>query len=279
MIYRHLLCSNDPICPLCSGDLICPDGRTAINTSILATCRQILCEARPILYGENTWQIRIFYDSDHGDVCADFMDTFYFWELKYPFDHRVNDLRRFYISIEVLYEGEDENEDENRFLEFRLVIRKVCKVLSDIPRLDYLNIQLEVTSRKNDGLPLGSVVLKHFGRMLRRVRKVDFTGASPVYADFLARRMTSSEPSNPLPKMYEALEPYAKPFDFCKDRLRWANEAVENDDIKDFNVLRNEILEGITNHMAKMAKMAGGLYEYDPQGEMDALEDPKTPEW
>jgi len=239
-IYRFLLCGDDLITPSWSFEL---------HPSILGTCRQVLFEARPILYEENTWHLRIFVDS-FGEGRADFRGTDHFGEDRdYRFRRRISNLRRFDIAVEI--------QDEGDLWTVRLAVRMVCEVLCDLPRLNYLHIRLDGRGTI-DARPFYNV-LENFG-LLRRVRKVEFTGVPPAYAEYLERRITGSAPLDHLPKMYEALKDYADPFDFCVGLLRQAGDTVEYGDVKQFKNLRAHIVDEIANYMANGTSL---LYEHD----------------
>jgi len=72
--------------------------------------------------------------------CAWFMNTHHFGKgVVSLLGCRVNDLRRFDIQVSACNKGDAAS--------LRTAIRKVCKVLADIPRLDYIRIELDGVPR------------------------------------------------------------------------------------------------------------------------------------
>ncbi|KAM0438632.1 hypothetical protein ACHAPT_001385 [Fusarium lateritium] len=232
-----------------------------LHTAILRTCRQIMSEAPPILYAGNTWAIKIM--DKCGDERAYFPGSDHIG--KFPARPQIQDTRRLSITVEI--------QDEEEIWNVRSAIRKVCHVLSDIPRLDYVHLSLE--GGGGTEAPEYCHVLKNFG-LLRGVGKVTTTGVPCVYAEYLRRRMTGSATLGHLPKMYEVLELYAGPFDFTGPLLQDAIEAMELGDAKQFKALRAQIVEQVDSHMKELADQ---LYDHDGQHEADyGLDYPPTPE-
>jgi hypothetical protein len=86
----------------------------------------------------------------------------------------------------------------------------VCCVLSETPKLDYLHIKLD--GRGHFNVQSFDRVLESF-TLLQKVREVVL---------------------DEVPKMYEALQEYAGPFDCCQELLQEACDAMEEDDVKLF---------------------------------------------
>ena len=135
-------------------------------------------------------------------------------------------------------------------------VRKVRKVLSKIPTLDYLHISLEGRGWF-DAQPLYRV-LGNFA-LLRNVQSVVLDGVLPAYAQFLECKMAGISPLN-LSRMYDALEFYASPFDFCEDNLQKACDAAEEDDIERFQHVRAEIITVVTE---RMSNARSHLFDHD----------------
>ncbi|KAM5346319.1 hypothetical protein ACJ41O_009324 [Fusarium nematophilum] len=112
--------------------------------------------------------------------------------------------------------------------------------------------------------------------MLRRVGRGTTTGVPRIFAQYLERRMTGSAPLDHLPKMYEALELYAGPFDFTGPLLQEAIDAVEFGEAQELKALMVQILEQVDDYMRGLASR---LYEHDGQGEAgDGPDNPPTSE-
>lgn len=254
MVYRLLLIHDD---------VIMAQFRLCLRPAILRTCRQVLLEARHLLYEGNTWGMTIF--DKGGQERAYFWGSDHFGEYpSHKYGFRVEVVRRLRITVEI--HGED------NLWAVRSAIRKVCRVLSDIPQLDYVHLSLE--GGGGTEAPEHCHVLKNFG-LLRRVGKVTTAGVPRVYAEYLRRRMTGCAPLDNLPKMYEALELYAGPFDFSAALLQKAIEAVELGNVQQFKDLRARIVEQVDGHMKESV---GRLYDHDGQGEDHGPDNMSTPE-
>ncbi len=255
IIYRLLLRKDD---------LIGGDG-TKLHPSIIRTCRQVLSEAHCVLYGENTHLIKINNSSgpDYTSITAN--DYLADWNNDLAID-RIQHLRRFKITIQY--------SDEYELDLIRQAIRKVCSGLSTIPRLDYVCIAYEYWPCFVLGLPskveekLGYMVQTYFGQ-LRDVGVVVVQDVLPRCADVVTRRMMGSEPEDPLLKMYEELEKYAAPIQFCDGDLRRACWAMEEGDGDSFQYWRDLIVRRITGHVENMTRE---LYRHDPGGKADDKE-------
>jgi hypothetical protein len=240
IIYRLLLHHDEPIPRFFLGG--------GLNPAILRTCRQILSESRPILYGENIFQMKIW--SKYGDERASFVKCGHFAErAELEFGLRLKDMRQFEILVEVQCEDE--------VWGVKSAVRAVSKVLSEFPKLDYLHISLDGCGCFD--AQSVSHVLESF-TLLRNVRRVVLDGVPPVYAQYLERKMTGSSPLDHLPKMYEALELYAGPFDCCEDSLQEACDAMEEDDVDRFKRVREEIITMVTE---RMSNARNHLFDHD----------------
>jgi hypothetical protein len=146
-------------------------------------------------------------------------------------------MKQFEILVEIQSEYEVWNVKE--------AARAVCSVLSGVGNLDYLHLKLDGRGFDAKRFPR---VLESFA-LLRNVRKVVLDGVPPVYGQYLRGKMTGCSPLDHLPKMYEALEFYAGPFDCCEDLLQEACAAMEDDDVHRFKHAREEIITVVTEHM------------------------------
>jgi len=143
-------------------------------------------------------------------------------------------MKKFEILVEIQAEYEVWN--------VKAAARVVCSVLSRIGNLDSLHLKLDGLGFDAQRFPR---ILESFA-LLRNVRRVILDGVPPVYGKYLRGKMTGC--SN-LPKMYEALEFYAGPFDCCEDVLQEACAAMEDDDVHRFKHAREEIITMVTEHM------------------------------
>jgi hypothetical protein len=234
MVYRLLLRRDEPI-PDCRGEFgLCP--------SILRTCHQVLSEARIILYSENTFSMTIFDKGGgkSGGKRAYFLKCDNFaGDARHEFGSRLEEMRRFNISVEL--------QDESDFWNVKASVRDVCNVLSDVCVLDYLHITLD--GRDVFEAQSLSRVLESF-TLLRNVRSVELEGIPPVYSQYLTSKMTGCSPLCHLPKMYDALEFYAGPFNCCEKGLQEACNAMEDDDVDRFKDAREELITLVTKRMA-----------------------------
>ena len=104
----------------------------------------------------------------------------------------------------------------------------MCCVLSETYKLDYLRITLD--GRGYFNAQSFDRVLESF-TLLRNVREVVLDEVPPVYAKYLESKMTGDDVLVHLPKMYEALQGYAGPFDCCEEILQEACDAMEEDNV------------------------------------------------
>ena len=239
-IYRLLLCDDEPL----------SDARTDIhlNPSILRTCRQVLTESRIVLYSDNIWSMKIWDKA--GGPRAYFLNCDHFGlDAEERFGLRLKDMRRFKILVELQADYE--------FWNVKAAVRAVCNVLSEIPHLDYLHITLDGRGQFDaESFPRA---LESF-TLLRNVHSVVLDGVPPVYAQYMKSKMTGCSPLDHLPKMYEALEFYAGPFDCCEEGLQDACEAMEEDDIDRFKCAREEIITIVTD---RMTNARDHLFDHD----------------
>jgi hypothetical protein len=135
--------------------------------------------------------------------------------------------------------------------------------------LDYVHIKLTKDLQYGGDAQEFCQVLQNF-TLLRHVRKVILDGVPPVYAEYLTRKMTGSAPLDHLPTMYDALDFYAGPFEFCSDLLQEACHAMEESDVDRFKLVRAKVVEVVSQHMANAIDH---LYDHDAQGVMNGTAD------
>lgn len=272
IIYRLLLRHSKPL----AGERY-----IKLSPAILRTCRLILEEARPVLYGENIWKMRIFHCN--YEVKAYFLDCISFDEEAVPrWGPRLADMRNFYVVV-----GIDGREN---MLGVRSPIAQISKTLSHIPVLNYVHIKLcflenledwdnfdewgyrEENNKYDEDEEYDTQkfcqVLQNF-TLLRHVRKVKLEGVPPKYAEYLASKMRGPAPLDHLPNMFDALNLFAGQFDFCIDLLQSAWDAVEDSNVKLFKGIREEIMQLVDQYMTDARNR---LFDHDA----DLKEEPKS---
>jgi hypothetical protein len=167
------------------------------------------------------------------------------------------DMRRFCIRVD---DGNDYD-----IQQLQLDLTKVVRIMSSIPRLEYVhlvhwnvNMELDLDRR---GLAL------HNFKYLRNVKEPVLDGVPTGVAGTLAKDMTSSSPppSNHLLHMYDALALYAKPFDFlCNIDMECAELCVAEDSLEVFCLYRLRVLKGISVYKAKAMEH---MYDHDARDE------------
>jgi len=155
-------------------------------------------------------------------------------------------------------------------------VRGVCKILSETPELQSLNVSLvdfmgtgsddfaDVGSDPSMEIKSYSHVLQPFA-LLRNVRVVDLHGVRPRYGRYLKDIMAGCTPVDHLPKMFDALEHFAGPFDCCEEDLQRAVDAMEEDDAETFKHIRAEIIKRV--HV-RMENALGHLFDHDAKNEV-----------
>jgi hypothetical protein len=158
-------------------------------------------------------------------------------DAEWRFGPRLQDMKRFEISVEI--------KSEDEVLNVKAIVRDVCNVLSSISNLDYLHLKLDGRGFDAQLFPR---VLESF-TLLRNVNRVILENVPPVYAQYLRDRITGYSPLHHLPRMYEALEFYAGHFDCCEDLLQEAYAAMEDDDSDRFSLAREGIITMVNEYM------------------------------
>ena len=152
---------------------IAPPEKLKIHPAILATCRQILLEAKPILYHENTLEllaIQRFQLTRSRKPGQDLNDVFVchwipYMKLKIPWlkdifrigPRGLQRFRRLIFKLE-LYSPSYKNPDEycvtKNLLVLRNAVRDLSNVLAGQPEIQYLKLQVDwvLPSSGNHGL-------------------------------------------------------------------------------------------------------------------------------
>jgi hypothetical protein len=93
-IYRLLFCLDDPIFTYVN-----------LSAAFLRTCRQILSESRPILYGENIFEMQILDHYENGEQAYFLRCDHFAQDAELMFGPRLKDMRRFEISVRPHHPG------------------------------------------------------------------------------------------------------------------------------------------------------------------------------
>ena len=221
-----------------------------LHVQVLRANKQLYSEGLEILYGENYFRMKIFEDrTPEGAVyfvkCNQFGHQFA--------EQIKNNLPRFKliqhydIYVEIRNVGDEYS--------IKPAVRNVANLLSEIPRIKHLritlggdeeNCNLEASSEE---VYLCSPVLELF-TLLRGVHRVDFIGGiKPNYAENFKKTMEGNSPLDHLPKMYDALEDLAGPFEECQHDLMWACEVMENNDAKQFKFIRGNLSQYVVQRI------------------------------
>lgn len=247
VICRLLLCGVIPLPE--SRSMYYQDMRESekLHPAILRTCRQILSEARIILYSENTWKLRIWEEETRGRYSFQlvFMLNHFPWRYKYGQNNdaallvpRAKEMRRWEIKVQV--------QDLDECRRAKRGVKVVCITLAKFCHLEYLHIILY----GDDSYQLHRV-LERF--TLLRARKLDLTGVPSAYGVYLRSVITGSSPTTSdydLRAMYQALKTFAEPFEYCETFLDEACRAMEHEAWSQFRALRKKIIASVEENMA-----------------------------
>lgn len=222
-----------------------------LHPKIMGTCSQVHSECQNILYGENVFQVPI---REFHDQCGLF-------KICHEHFSATGELRRFPFwkmqRIEILI-----NEMPSSRNGLAGAGRTAVRFLSGLNQLQQVSIIFRPIDDEEDDDPwdLYPSVLHGFS-MIRNVKSVDVEGIAPNRANLLIEKMTRS---SPVPKMYFALEFYAGSLECCKNELQSAYWAAEKDDVDEFMLQRQKVIDAVTRHMADAQDR---LLEHDPSSE------------
>jgi hypothetical protein len=204
------------------------------HCAILRVNRQLYQEGRSILYGENTFGLRVLQHC--GDPRAYFMNRSRFVAKEDPvLGHVFKNFKSFEIVVEI--------GASYQFPRVNQAVRSVSRQLAENPELKSLNVYLEgrVQWRYPDRLHTLSNVLESLS-LLRNVGCVNFYGVDPEYGQNLKSTMEGNTPLDHLPNMYDALVSYVGQRNCCRTELEEAKEALERFDVAAFKLIRAEIV-------------------------------------
>lgn len=214
-----------------------------LHPQILRSNQQLYHEGLDVLYGRNYFYMRIWSKYDEPRVpfaLGDFLEHHGHYETQWQQLHRIQ-----HYDIYVELQSDDE------YFVIKSAVRRVAAQLSEMSSLKHLRIVLgEHVSYQHsppEWLYDYSRVLQPF-TLLRNVARVEVTGAiQPRYSEYLRDIMEGGSPRDHLPKMYQALEELAGPFEEFEDDLSEACEAMEEDDTKRFKELRSKLTQQVVN--------------------------------
>lgn len=210
-----------------------------LHVQVLRANKQLYSEGLRILYEENYFRMKICEKPIAGS--AYFVKCDHFGEeVKYNLP-QFELIQHYDIYVEVLVFKDT--------LSIKPAVREVAAVLSDVPRIKHLRITIAAYEGDRDleildeEIHWSSQVLQLF-TLLRGVHRVDFFGAiQPEYAEKFKRIMEGNSPLDHLPKMYDALEKLAGPFEEYHYDLHRALERVDNYKVTQFKILRDKLTQ------------------------------------
>lgn len=242
-IYRELLRADEPVknrrrvpfaiyIPAMRGQ--------GLQPQILATCRQINSECGNMLY-DNTFYITV----------AEFITTSY---LIQNHDTYLDEQRIQSLIFQRMTRLELMLDNEMWFGNWGKAVETIGRVLAHLPELKCLCINILSTVLSEQEVSSTSSAHTSIWRgfmMIRNVQQVTVRGLKPVWQQLLIERMTSS---TSIPRMYYALELFAKPIESAKSALEQAYQAACLDDLKKFVSARQKVIRIVNDHMKQAAE-------------------------
>ena len=226
-----------------------------LSSGLFRVCRQVYEEGSAILWGENVFAFKVW--EKYGEERAPFLRADHI-ECSRNGGVPIHKIKKFKIIVEF--------QSDEEFWFVRSSVRKVCQVLSDSPMLQQLDISLEF---EQPDIQVSPRVLDPFA-MLRHVSSVTISGVPPQYALYLKSVMEGSAPLNHLPKMYQALQSFAGPFDHCEKYLQRACQAMEDCDSEKFKHVREMVIDSVDAHMEFVR---AHLFDHDAKIDTEASGD------
>lgn len=222
-----------------------------VHPQILATCRQINSECGNMLYDDNTFEMKIQDYSDafhYVEQCNLSPQKHYTYQKSTPLFQRMK-------RIELVVE-------DKRWTDHVVdAIDMAGRVMAHGPALTYLSIN--VVNRVLQGRDLFSTSRAHRSNlrglmMIRNVQQVTVQGLKPAWEQLLIERIKS--PSS-IPRMYYALEFFAKSIACAERALEQAYCAACLDDLQKFLSARHKVLKTVNEHLKHGAD---NLFSFDP---------------
>jgi hypothetical protein len=258
-------------------------GRQALSSQILRTCRLVHDEAISILYGENTFQFRIyniagpFYDNQSRARPLNRLDK------ASAKTNGLQYIRRFRIVIQYT--------DCHKVAPIREAVRDVVGLLQKVPAIDYLELDCRLhcqdTSMANyrqecwdnyrvddDGENELIRMVRTWLGLVRNVKAARIQGLPRKDGSVLMRRWKSHRSSGrmPLTNMYEILEKDADTRFLEVARLD-ALEACETDDQEKFKSCMAEMVEEMERRCERVKELMTEYGGKDECGVENTVED------
>jgi len=242
-----------------------------MSAQLLRTCRQIYAEGLSILYGENTFHIKIF------NTWGPYMNYIDYSNIVERAFKEASDsgaqpqkteilplLRRF--EIEVRYT------DQHKLSLLRESAREIVAELQEkVPRIDRLLLNCKLYCRnentqmmwddpcwydyyaEGDHEECSRMLRTWFGR-LRSIKEVVTKGMYKEDAEILKERLRREEAldKRSLADEYEVLEEQVKGYRFCDKALSRALLAAERDDEEEFEACKKTIVKSVRQRWEKL---------------------------
>ncbi|KAM7197130.1 hypothetical protein V8F33_005789 [Rhypophila sp. PSN 637] len=269
-IHRLLLCHDEVIDGHCGYDLA---------GQLLSTCRQVNLEGRSILYGENTFEIKLSntkgpgWDADsHGRLS---------WEeplslvrrmsfhIRYTYCHEIADLRD---TLRMMTESLGREVQRGKYLDF---LQLDCHLDCDNEN-DYINWRDPCWDHYDPSgteYECATLIRGRFAAALcGAVKEVEVTGMSKEDEDFIKETLQWREnqaeehvgddeesaaairpPSASLLARYEVIEElHLEDFKLLKSKMRKALVAAEGGQVDKFNRLEEKMLSRVRKWYQKL---------------------------
>jgi hypothetical protein len=281
----HSSHDSNPRDPVHHTSLYYPKRKTLdLHPAVLCVSKQLYQEGRQILYGQNSFDVKLWYD-DYCDFYDDeddygarsrFMrcgwDMLNFVEaMTIPLSLRVF-VQRLHLTISIsAYDDE---------FDIRRVIRAFIRRLPLLRGVKSLVIHLEKDDDSDDDdddddddgenwyIEWANNLFRPFG-LVRGLEKVSFTGIVPSQASELVSLMTSQKSVVDLPRMFRALRTYVRSIvggpehDWdIEEALHRAESAMDRDCATDFMEWRQEVID-IVDDLLETRRQ--DMFRHDPE--------------
>ena len=227
-------------------------GRVDLSGQALRVSRQVYEEANKVLYGENTFGIKISgegHGRQHTASFGRYLQITGIWNYGAIPVHRT---KKYSIVVELRSPLASQAS--------WCLVRSTCLYLARVPELTQINIHLQMSS----------IVPASFGnildpfKILRNVRSVTFdepqnqqthitgtiTGTPPEYARTLKTMMEGPALACPLPAMFCALQEYTLESDRYATDLWKTFVAVQDGDCEKFQRMALQLVDKVNAHMS-----------------------------
>jgi len=238
------------------------NGSCKLSSQFLRVCRQVYQEGRAVLWGCNTWEIRVNYPYTGHDFDLPTIDI----KARRFESFTCRKLMR-NVHIVLLTEG------WNWACDVREPLQTLSTFFRSLDKIHELHLELVASYDAADGIPSGAVAVEGYGGRgplditrhiksittwigdVRKVTHARVTGLPPQVTEFLTTKWKSSDPVNPLPKMLIILEKYTFPLYAFRDVahiMRDAIKATEDDDLDTFKSCRKRVMRRTVAYFQEM---------------------------